>query len=273
MATIRGTMFFNQEESGWTETYFRSGTSIASETANFIRLKDRRKDLLVGDANLIALRLSLEEVKRDARLIFFTLPSNGAWSQALPVFNCLDVRLEAGTLYRRMIYMRGIPKRISDGDQYKVDAAWQAMFDVFADELGKFQSNGWGILAHDPSAVLATTIGAGRSSLDNFDWIIELGAIPPVGAFPTAARVIVNAPRGTDLRGSGVVVGFTDATHLVVRFPKYKKGPWIPGVTVKQDKRLLQDIDGVKIAGINHRDTGAPFFPHRGRSRVGSHTA
>jgi hypothetical protein len=274
MPVIRVTVFFKQEEAGWTETYFLDRLTLDAATSSCIELCNRRADMLTGNSNLVAFRTSIEGVNRDARLVFFDLPKNGAYGLSHPPFVCVDVRMEAGTLYRRTLYLRGIPKKITTGTQFNASPDWQAAYQAWKALFGLQAPAGWSIYAHDPAAPSVDIITVLPVPGEPLQKSISCPLTQSLAPFPDAGgRVVINAPRGTDVRGSVVVVQKINITTMIVKFPKVKLGGWVPGMRMKVDRKALQIIDAVRNEGINHRDTGRPFDLHHGRARAGSHTA
>lgn len=102
-------LIFNQRKQGWTETwYVKDPESLSDAIAAGEFLAIERRKLCGGNTNIEAIRASDEEVIGDSRLR--NLPWNDEPSDiADQAGAAILVRVEAGGLYRRSMWLRGCP--------------------------------------------------------------------------------------------------------------------------------------------------------------------
>lgn len=145
----RVNFFFEQGDQGWQELYWRSDdpnliTSL--EQATF--LAKNRQLFLNRDAELIAIRVSDEDVTRDSLIsnIRGVYPRSKAVALLTPDQPWVAVleRLEAGSLYRRQLYLRGGVKGVYSATLTKPDLnnPWGRLVQKYNDIL-RNQANGW----------------------------------------------------------------------------------------------------------------------------------
>jgi hypothetical protein len=170
----RLTMWFNDNyNSGWSETYYGASatdlTTFATQ-ANILAL--RRAACLKFGPTMVNARVSFDDTSGDSLLL--PLPrkdDNGLYNPALGgsgedaadfSFVTLLIRMEAGSLYRKSLYMAGVPDQQNNetyGQGLEFTAAWLDAYQQFETEL---ESGRWAIkaLSKDISVSPIKTVSA-----------------------------------------------------------------------------------------------------------------
>lgn len=144
MPTYKTTFIFNEGRQGWSETWYiepaGTGAGIIEARDLAITLSGLRKTMLGEGAQLEALRVSDVAIRGDSLIHSFNLttPANPDLAADLPS-NGMLARVEAGALYRRQMWLRGmrddwIIRNIVTG-QPIVPPALNNAFTAFNDEL------------------------------------------------------------------------------------------------------------------------------------------
>lgn len=113
VATWKTTFIFNEGKSGWSETWYKTGASLSTTINNILTdalvLKGLRTPLLGQGCVLEAIRISDVAIRGDSKLwsAFLTAPTDQTQSADAAGFSML-CRVEAGSLYRRQQWLRGI---------------------------------------------------------------------------------------------------------------------------------------------------------------------
>jgi hypothetical protein len=269
MPVIRVNLIFQGAFQGWTETYFclSAATPDAAVNAAVVAngLCDKRAELLAVPNNLIGVRASDDEINRDSIVRLFNLPYRGAWTGSAPVFNTLTCRMEATSLFRRSIYLRGIPSEIVSPTNggYVATPAWSTSFNNWRNLL--LNPNFiWGLKRLDKTAPKTTIIG-GTRQVDVNSWQFTVAAV--AGFNPGDIIRIRGGSRGNDLKGFWTITA-VDLVNITARATIYKRGPVTAGTTMQKVSYLTTGFSAITAEFINHRDTGRFLFQHRGRSRA-----
>lgn len=269
MPIQRCTFFFGLDQEGWSETYFGDFADVDSAKDAAGILAELRRAMLTEDCFLVGWRISQEDIKRDARLQIKTDPRNGPFRNTVPIFTAVDVRMESTSLYRRTLYVRGLPRDVAGQPSFNPSGPWMTRFTSFANELTRTANHPstWGIkvLKQLPVGINITAaarlVAPGRVTLSQIaDWDQTV--------FKPGKRVIVNAPRGTDMRGQAVIDSFPGTKDMTVRFPRYIAKEWIPGMSARLVDYELKYFDKIFVRGLTHRDTGRPFGLPVGHQRA-----
>lgn len=111
---VRCNIFFSlpDAQSGWSEVWFRPSDDLNAAMTATDALVQKRSLLLGSDSFVIGARVSDEAVKRDSLFHSYkTAPPPhlpGVFSSAHP-FDAYNIRLNAGAVSRRPLYLRGLP--------------------------------------------------------------------------------------------------------------------------------------------------------------------
>lgn len=149
MALIRGQIFFESGNTGWTETYFYEGSSLFDFVQNQLSLlRNKRMALSSPDIRSTYLRASFDNVFRDSQVL--TVVRSGTYGNKTsdPTFVSLLLRLSATDLYRRPVFLRGVPDELIDGQTFRPDATWTNNFNDF----GRYLVRGFRIRVNDRNA-------------------------------------------------------------------------------------------------------------------------
>lgn len=290
--TSRATLFFESGKYGWSETYFRQAETL-QDTMGFAQFLAASRAKLMGyGVGLTYLRCSDDAVRRDALVdrpqLFAASPSSpaqvptalalqpGQGYMIIPPganivkpavgkladvpYSAILVRMESGSEYHRLVYMRGCPDDIIVNPAGPIlEKAWKDSFDAFLSQLVK---GAWGFMAVSRNTTrypLKPIVG----QLVADPWTVEVTG----HGFAKGDTVRVAGVRGHGKLPNGLwTVVPVDTNH----FQLYGyAGPltlaW--GGTVQLQKREFIPIKTALIRGETHRDTGRPFDSPVGRRK------
>jgi len=110
MPTFQCVTIFNQGKTGWSETWYWTGSNYDQALTNLRGLATPRKGLLGSGATIEYLRVSDVAVKGDSQVqLVQEWGTSGDPPNADQPWNAVYVRCEAGPLYRRQVWLRGLP--------------------------------------------------------------------------------------------------------------------------------------------------------------------
>lgn len=110
MATYQLTTVFNQGKAGWSETWYVQASNHDQALERLRGVLPRRQGLLGGGASIEYIRVSDVAIKGDSSVQQLTNWSvSTAPAGADEPWDGVYVRCEAGPLYRRQMFLRGIP--------------------------------------------------------------------------------------------------------------------------------------------------------------------
>lgn len=126
---IMGQLFFNMLSYGWSEVYYMKATDYGTAVGDLLLLAASAMTIRNPDVSNVFGRISKMDVFGDSQVI----EGNGAGSfnvegTSLPGWNCLDLRQEAGTLFRSVRYLRGLPKEGLSAGVWVDPAGWNALY-------------------------------------------------------------------------------------------------------------------------------------------------
>jgi len=285
--TIRATWFFGGVGNvGWTETWFDgSGTPQAALAKADTNLRPQRLGVLSAAYSLRQIRASDENVLRDSQIISYTaaqgagaiIPASdladwGVGTEAQAATVALLIRMEAGSLNRRMFLMRGLPLGPFGADlAYQPTALWVGAFNAW--KAAFTGANGYQLRVQGTGASSFPTtcnILTGATS-------ISLGypGNSPAGIVP-GAMIRVSAATGVAFlngtwRVSAVLQpGGAGTASTVFTYPKRRQ--IFGAVLTLPIVRLISPSFANFTAAIPlrgaKRNTGRPFGLPRGRARV-----
>lgn len=262
MPIIRATFFFKVGESGWTESFYSTKQTLATALADAIILGVKLRNLKAGNVDWFATRVSDDLVKGDSLLYptdvgshFNVTPGvgniNAAWDAA-------EIRLESGTLRRRIYIMRGIEDNAQQGGVYLPTATITAKYPTFQTEM---EGGKWGLRVQDAVNVKR--------------WIATIapGPTPSIIAITTADPHLL-------VTGDMIYIGGPDRSGLFRGFHRVivvnANTIWIqaaPITTFLTGMYYLRKVTYVvtafdnctQILRLGKRDTGRPSFGPRGR--------
>lgn len=105
------TMIFNAQKSGWSESWYLTKADVQAAIAAANTIASARSSLLGQYSFLEAVRVSDVEVLNDSAVTTFWSPKFDPTlgGERDTPWNSIYVRINAGTLYRRQMHMRGVP--------------------------------------------------------------------------------------------------------------------------------------------------------------------
>lgn len=272
MPIYRCNLFFELLKRGWSETYFTpnlANPEVALNTTE--RLVAPRVALLAAPLTAIAprlteIRISDVDVQRDS-LVKAIAPADGTANggpagDCLPINVALLMRLNSGSLYRRQLYIRGIPAQLSNQQgEYKPNADYNTKLDAFFTAL---RINSFGIYAWlkptAPVRPLKAILG-----VQNLPGGVTIET-PGHGLINNDQIRVQSCPGTQGVRGNWHVHVIDDQHYSLVGAPPYTGvyiggGLWYKRI---QDTVIFTDMN---VEGLTHHDTGRPFDSPRGRRR------
>lgn len=270
MPTYKTTWIFNQSRYGWTESWYfdQPNPEYALEIAKKLAIK--RTDLLANNVLLEYIRISDIDVLSDS--LVFGIQKWGTRDQPRgdTPWNAIYCRVEAGSAYRRQMWLRGIPDdwiqlEASNPADNPIDPTLQAAFNAFRSALTnnafklKVISKDIGDVTERPVTALGQNgsgqivfSAVGLTSQPGDEFRSKKWSGPDKKQLNGVFKVVTNT-------GAAVTIAkkYTDLTapdedsggKLVARIVKYK------------------DITDAKIMRVAKRNTGRAFFVQAGRRK------
>lgn len=275
MPVFKCSFFFTQGGWGWSETHYTLKTDHAQALTELDTMRQFRtailgKGSLPDDQNpfLQYARVSQDDIPGDSRVAEYTLNagtgSTGLGQADIPN-TCLLVRLEAGVLHRRSMYLRGIPDNIvTQGGQYTPYPGWTRPYNAWASYMtgGIRAGGGWGIrIPLNPPALAGTIIDVVQAAHSK---VVNVTTAALHGL--TVGNIIVIKGRNVAwLRGRHRVIGVTAANVFQISIDA-PVGQIVNGPLVYRiDPFGVIPYDTTVAERITHRITGRPFDQPRGR--------
>lgn len=275
MANIQVTYIFNAGRQGWSETWYVQRDSLSEAQLPVFDVGTARKGLLGKGATLEASRISDVDVFSDS-LVDTTIGNTPASSTASLVrdnpSNAWLARVNSGTLYRRAMWLRGLPDAWVAFNSTTLlpilDPLLLSNFGLFAtkvvqagfrmrvlDKSGATPEKGITALALDipTNRITVTVPGHGYNALD---------------------KVRIRKCSGTNAKQvNGLYTVFAPTTNTFDIFPPTGKvflGPitYAGGGVVRKQNITYPLISSLELIRPAKRDTGRAFFVPRGRRRV-----
>lgn len=258
MPLMRTTWFFNAGAQGWTENFHHLADNYLQVVTALQNVAPLRRAMLSNEMRLQGVRISDDDIPGDSVFVIDGVQGAGTWSGTSdPVFSALLVRLNAGALHRRNLYMSGIPDDQVVSGAKVFTAPYLAKVRAFLDSLpvNNFglrtlleSGNPWlNVLAVSDAGVVTTTTVHGYSA----GQLVHFRRLKVTPKMPY--RAMVGPTPGS--------LSFTVA-------------PWAPrpavifGGQVKRISYVVLPIGGAIIESIVKKSRGRAFFVPRGRRRV-----
>lgn len=285
--TAKATLFFEDHKYGWSESYFQDGIdnlgviygdaiALAEQRATlngagvlmpYIRVSNEaiKRDSLVQQINLFTIGPGTQEIPAGANVVKTAFATSGSTKPDRP-YSAVLLRFEAGSLYHRLMYMRGIPDDLitdpvgpaNNQGWAKSFLDWRALFEARLSRwkikvLSKEDANVFKKVTRlqrptDGVSVIVTVPGHGYANSDR----VRLEGLPPQArAFNGVWRVFEVTADTFTLEGTrGPVLDYITLTGTAHRLEYVYKG-----------------ITDIVTRGQTHRDTGRPFDSPRGRRK------
>jgi hypothetical protein len=264
---FRATMFFKDDDAGWSETHWVADAKIANidQTLEAAKVLAKKRAAMMGTgAFLTRVRVSDDSIRRDSfnRVLNLTgqaaNPKLGVANPSDRPYSVILLRAESTSYYRKSIYLSGCPDINiiqPPGPDLTVNA-WQGSFKVYRQEL----LDHWGFIA--------TTRG-GANPAKPIVGITNSGPfhVSVTGhGFPVNARVRIF---GTTPRTpvSGVwPIDVIDANTFSLR-GSTGAYLWEFGGFAQLYNKAVEPYTEVLINGETHHKRGRPFGQLAGRSK------
>jgi hypothetical protein len=265
---MRLTVFFQSGTYGWTETLFpgvADGDYAAAVGAGSAYCAMRQGLLAAGAGTapvIVGFRVSDDTIFRDALVQLFQPPLAGTFSGVpeTPFSACL-VRLVAGPLWRRPLYLRGIPSTIvRDDGSYNPIPTWIGQINLLRN-----------MLVGPPAYRVKTTVASPPSQIFRIQSLTppnNVTTLLPTGFIPNQLIVVKGASRhrnpiglhsvGPLIIGNSFTLNGVDLPADYVYFPILSLG-------VQAKNINYQPILAINDERITERKTGRPFGLPRGR--------
>jgi hypothetical protein len=266
MALNRATFFFKDtNQHGWTETIHSQKSDLPSVLTAAKAVVPLRVKCLGQSSRLVYVRVSDDLVVRDSQVYVVPLddqvPKNPDLGTSDPANTSLVVRLQASSLVRRTLYMRGLPDNIvEDAGHYSPTPLFSANFALWVSQL---VSDSWAIKTVDRLIVqhiitsVAQDVVTGRITVTTLD---------AHGLTLTSGVQIKGAKGAVAINGLHPIYALPSALSFVINstviIPAYLGGGLaaIPGYV------LAQITQGTPVR-IGERKAGRPFDSPVGRRR------
>lgn len=270
MAVYKCTLIFNQDRNGWTETYYTIAATFAQATSYLDTMVAYRQTMLGKGSALEAYRLSDENVIGDALLrpIPWTDADGKAGVTDTP-WNSALIRLEAGSLYRRSLFLRGLPDEWIQKDDVtfrdKLIPDFRSALDKFFQAITSLRPFHLKVLKKDnvsPNGVAITTLSA--DPVDNYTICTA-----PLHECQTGQKCLIRKFIGPDAgllnRSWNVISVDGDAVKISLKFASMQAP-----LDNYNGKIIARNTDYVPITlarfmRFTSRKTGRAFFVSRGR--------
>ena len=266
MPFCRVTLFFSQSGYGWSESLWQNmgpDDTLATFAPRAVSLAQKRAPLLGAQGSIIAARLSVDGVFRDALYADIAAPLVGTATQvsdAPDTAILVDCSSIVGTKHKK-VFLRGVWDSVVDlGGTYVPSAAWQTRFNAWAGEL---INGNWGWLTRS-GRVSALITGAVQLVGGNVG--VTLGG-PLTGIpFGVKTRVQISGVKGAyQLNGSQLVVASAvDAFATANRISIF---PYTAGGRATWSTPAFQAIQVAVPGRIVERKVGRPSYKSPGRRK------
>lgn len=252
--SMRGTLFLQAANSGWSESFFYSGTNTGALINTLNNLGNVRSQCLAAGCTVTGGRAAGVNPAGFAEVLAMNKP--GILGSRDPSFTALQIQTRAGSSNRRQWLFRGIPDEVVVGGQYV--------------PVGLFG----GRLATYLSALI--TAGSQLRVIDRTQPILGIVSVSTAGLLTMpgdqtwAAGDVLKFFRTYDtvgkvVQGSFVIAAAGDAAHwLLIGWPASR--------SVDKGKVRRQNIDFQPVTAfdppvrvVSHK-TGRPFGLSRGRA-------
>lgn len=276
MAVGKLTYFFNQGRWGWSETWYKTVGTLPDLYRAGLAFADKRAACLAKGCIIEAMRSSLEGVNGDSYMetaLGGKLPKTPIVLEADAPWNALLLRAEATSLYRRQVWLRGVPDEDITYDPNT------GLFTLAPKQENKYLNlkkailaNAFQIRAHSKDPLLAPrkrnasmSIPVGGEAVDVAceDHGLVVGDNVHIGGVKqTFAPIKMN--------GNYEVIGVPGLGTYTVSVPNVsiaKLGTFLKYGYTQKRVVIYSDITDLMPIRIAKRNTGRAFFVPRGRRK------
>lgn len=268
MPNFKTNFFFAWQQSGWSETYYQTASNIQAAADNAQALLVYRGRLLAADAVCQYVRVSDDAIQNDSILRNNSVGDVGILDlgKSEPAFFSYTVNLESvDGLYRRPIYIRGLPDGVYDpsSGQALANSFWSRRLQEFLNYLIQPASI-WTMKVNDKSGA-NPRVPIAQLVFQNTGTVQLTFAQPWAG--PVYSFVHVYNAKVHPLIGTKQIADKTGNAITLV-YPTPQPGFTYDGrATCKQVSYVFIKPGDWHIVGFSHRIAGRPFGQSRGRRR------
>lgn len=266
-------LFFGQGTYGWSETYYREEESYNACLEALDKLREKRIALLAKGASCIGSRVSDDAFQNDGQVLEppnvpveqVNDPNEAGVDQP---WTCLLLRLQAGPVYRRQLYIRGIPDEavafpFKQAENTVIGKKWWTRMRGFTSLL----TTSWRLktmkrvgVGFNGTQLITVVPGVGLGT-----YVLTLTA--DVGVAPNSLIHLYRNARQSQWNGNFRVI------ETGVRTVTVYNGRANPAIGQLKGKARILDyqypqITEALVVRWTHRDTGRPFDASRGRQRA-----
>lgn len=257
------TLFFEMGKFGWSESLLNSAGDHTTALQRANQLLQVRSPIMAKEVACTYIRVSDIAIKGDSRI---SIPVAGGVKGMLGLtadapWNAALVRCDAGALYRRSLWVRGVTDQqvhVSPTGQLVFDhALQQAAWDAFRAEI---VNGNWAMQALDKAAPGGL--------------IANATTVAPIVCTSVGNHNLASGDKVTISNGKGMVyingvwriTKLTDTTFSLndsdpPALPLYQ----LATANWRKHVPSVQDIDKCEVIRLVHRQTGRPFDSSRGR--------
>lgn len=275
----RLTIFFSDGAYGWSETHWSSNTSegLDQTILNGIVLANARINLCGFNPIIKEIRASYDDTFRDSKINVFNPPLNsnfnasgtgGVPSSDLP-YSITLLRAESGILYRKSLYLSGVPDDLQLDPTAIYGALWMTNFQIYRQALltgsAIAPTRPWGfkVLKKPPDVptVNITNVVFGTP-------VVVTSAGHP---FNVGQRIHIRLVKQTPARPSVNhlwYISATTANTFTLNGSNIPGGTYLGGgIAYDAQTYDIKAYTDVLIVRETHRNRGRPFDSPRGRRR------
>jgi uncharacterized protein with HEPN domain len=266
------TYIFNAQKNGWTETWYNTAENLGQIMVNAVAVAVARANLLGLGSQIEAIRVSDDNIVNDSIVDFTAFGPTDGTVKLQPrdsPWNALLCRANSGTLYRRQLWLRGIPDAWITVDPitltYTLSPTFLRLFNTFTGVLTK---NNFQIKALAKEAVLAPVRIITQVAQD-VSQVFRITA--PAHGFANTNEVRIYGVKGqnvTQVNGVWHVYDVTADTFLVPEPVGIGQLLYKGGGKVKKRVYSYYNINSLTYLRVSKHNTGRAFFVTRGRRAV-----
>lgn len=274
MPNYKVTFLFNQEERGFSETYYRTGPNSQDAMTKAIALGTTRADKMAKDIDFRAIRVQDEAEFGDSDIYVESrgFPKN-TLSGDITAAGVL-IRVQAGSTFRRSLVLRGLPddyflRNAVTGDLEPTPNC-KNYVETYGDAL---RTGGWQLrvtMEDGATPAPADIVSLSRLADNKGVTMVECASALEYSA---GDECVIRGCRGKarSLNGNRVIVSNGAVGKVAVKWPFGRIERFdtdeIAGASIKGLDYDYVQISGVRLIDVRTRQTGRAFFQPAGKSK------
>jgi hypothetical protein len=264
MPTIQGTIFFEQEGYGWTESLYKVGTDTDLRTylPGLYTLATKRIKLSGAQTQIKHTRVSSVGIFRDVDGENLNLVGDGSHESDTPATALLIFMNDVTSLKHKFMFMRGIwDSVVKIGGLYQPTVAYSANFAAWRVEV---VAGTWGWLGTATKIEqLVTNVVQNVDKTVTVTLAAELFPVPR----PDFASVRISGVQGAVQLNGQQIVRVNSGTQFTTKFP-VAMFPWTVGGKVTYNLKGFVAASGIGVERVTERKPGRPSYKSVGRRRA-----